>query len=77
MPMRSSAPTAPPPGASTPTCSFTCCRAASTARRPKALLVYAFLADVLTDMSVGSARSAIENALITQLPDSQVLRNFR
>lgn len=41
------------------------------------LLVYAFLADVLTDMSVGSARSAIESALITQLPDSQVLRNFR
>jgi Fe-S cluster assembly protein SufD len=43
----------------------------------QALLVYAFLADVLTDMSVRSARSAIENALITQLPDSQVLRNFR
>jgi Fe-S cluster assembly protein SufD len=43
----------------------------------QALLVYAFLADVLTDMSVGSARSAIESALITQLPDSQVLRNFR
>jgi Fe-S cluster assembly protein SufD len=43
----------------------------------QSLLVYAFLADVLTDMSVGSARTAIENALISQLPDSQVLRNFR
>jgi Fe-S cluster assembly protein SufD len=43
----------------------------------QSLLVYAFLADVLTDMSVASARAAIENALISQLPDSQVLRNFR
>ncbi|MEA3141475.1 MAG: Fe-S cluster assembly protein SufD [Gammaproteobacteria bacterium] len=43
----------------------------------QSLLVYAFLADVLTGMSVSSARSAIENALISQLPDSQVLRNFR
>ena len=43
----------------------------------QSLLIYAFLADVLTGMSVGSARSAIESALITQLPDSQVLRNFR
>jgi Fe-S cluster assembly protein SufD len=43
----------------------------------QSLLVYAFLADVLTDMSVTSARAAIENALISQLPDSQVLRNFR
>ena len=43
----------------------------------QSLLVYAFLADVLTGMSVSSARSAIENALISQLPDSQVLRKFR
>jgi Fe-S cluster assembly protein SufD len=41
------------------------------------LLVFAFLADVLTGMSVTSARAAIENALISQLPDSQVLRKFR
>ena len=40
-------------------------------------LGYAVQADVLTDMSVGSARSAIESALINQLPDSQLLRNFR
>jgi Fe-S cluster assembly protein SufD len=43
----------------------------------QSLLVYAFLADVLTGMSVTSARSAIENALISQLPDSQILRKFR
>ena len=43
----------------------------------QSLLVYAFLADVLTGMSVSSARAAIENALISQLPDSQTLRNFR
>ncbi len=43
----------------------------------QSLLVYAFLADVLTGMSVSSARSAIENALISQLPDAQILRNFR
>ncbi len=43
----------------------------------QSLLVYAFLADVLTGMSVTSARSAIENALISQLPDSQTLRKFR
>jgi Fe-S cluster assembly protein SufD len=43
----------------------------------QSLLVYAFLADVLTGMSVASARSAIESALIAQLPDSQTLRNFR
>jgi Fe-S cluster assembly protein SufD len=43
----------------------------------QSLLVYAFLADVLTGMSVPSARNAIENALIPQLPDSQVLRKFR
>jgi Fe-S cluster assembly protein SufD len=43
----------------------------------QSLLVFAFLADVLTGMSVAPARSAIENALINQLPDSQILRNFR
>jgi Fe-S cluster assembly protein SufD len=43
----------------------------------QSLLVFAFLADVLTGMSVTSARSAIESALISQLPDSQILRNFR
>jgi Fe-S cluster assembly scaffold protein SufB len=43
----------------------------------QSLLVYAFLADVLTDMSVTQARVAIENALITQLPDPQVLQKFR
>jgi len=43
----------------------------------QSLLVYAFLADVLTGMSVASARAAIEDALIAQLPDSQTLRNFR
>jgi Fe-S cluster assembly protein SufD len=43
----------------------------------QSLLVYAFLADVLTGMTVSSARSAIENALIAQLPDSQLLRNFK
>jgi Fe-S cluster assembly protein SufD len=43
----------------------------------QSLLVYAFLADVLTGMSVASARAAIENALISQLPDAQLLRKFR
>ncbi len=43
----------------------------------QALLVYAFLADVLTGMSVQSARSAIETALISQLPDSTILETFR
>jgi Fe-S cluster assembly protein SufD len=43
----------------------------------QSLLVYAFLADVLTGMSVSSARASIENDLISQLPDSQTLRKFR
>jgi Fe-S cluster assembly protein SufD len=43
----------------------------------QSLLVYAFLADVLTDMSVPTARAAIETALIAQLPDSQILNKFR
>jgi Fe-S cluster assembly protein SufD len=43
----------------------------------QSLLVYAFLADVLTGMSVAAARTAIESALIAQLPDSQTLQQFR
>jgi Fe-S cluster assembly protein SufD len=43
----------------------------------QSLLIYAFLADVLTDLSVPTARSAIETALIAQLPDSQILNKFR
>jgi Fe-S cluster assembly protein SufD len=43
----------------------------------QSLLVYAFLADVLTDMSESAARAAIESALIRQLPDSQTLQGFR
>jgi Fe-S cluster assembly protein SufD len=43
----------------------------------QSLLVFAFLADVLTSMSVSSARAAIENALVAQLPDSQILQKFR
>jgi Fe-S cluster assembly protein SufD len=41
------------------------------------LLVYAFLADVLTGMSSGETRAAIESQLISQLPDSELLREFR
>ncbi len=43
----------------------------------QSLLVYAFAADVLADMSVPTARTAIESALITQLPDSKILQQFR
>jgi Fe-S cluster assembly protein SufD len=43
----------------------------------QSLLVYAFLADVLTGMSVAAARTAIESALIAQLPDSRTLQQFR
>ncbi len=43
----------------------------------QSLLVYAFLADVLTGMSSGETRAQIETALIAQLPDSQLLREFR
>jgi Fe-S cluster assembly protein SufD len=43
----------------------------------QSLLVYAFLADVLTGMSQSAARSAIEGELIRQLPDSQTLQEFR
>jgi Fe-S cluster assembly protein SufD len=43
----------------------------------QSLLVYAFLADVLTDMSESAARAAIESEMIRQLPDSQTLQGFR
>ena len=43
----------------------------------QSLLVFAFLADVLTGMSVQSLRGVIESKLIEQLPDSQLLRQFR
>ncbi len=43
----------------------------------QSLLVYAFLADVLTDMTESAARVAIESDLIRQLPDSQTLQGFR
>jgi Fe-S cluster assembly protein SufD len=43
----------------------------------QSLLVYAFLADVLTGMSVPTARSGIEDALIAQLPDPQLVNQFR
>jgi Fe-S cluster assembly protein SufD len=43
----------------------------------QSLLVYAFLADVLTGMSSGETRAAIEADLIAQLPDGEVLREFR
>jgi Fe-S cluster assembly scaffold protein SufB len=43
----------------------------------QSLLVFAFLADVLTDMTVPAARAAIEEALIAQLPDSKILQAFR
>jgi Fe-S cluster assembly protein SufD len=43
----------------------------------QSLLVFAFLADVLTGMSQIPARVAIESALIAQLPNSEVLRKFQ
>jgi Fe-S cluster assembly protein SufD len=43
----------------------------------QSLLVYAFLADVLTGMSVVELRGAVESALIAQLPDSRLLQAFR
>jgi Fe-S cluster assembly protein SufD len=42
----------------------------------QSLLIFAFLADVLSDMSL-PARGAIEAALIAQLPDSDILQKFR
>lgn len=46
-------------------------------RTAQSLLVFAFLADVLTGMSESAARAAIESDLIRQLPDSKMLREFR
>lgn len=43
----------------------------------QSLLVFAFLSDVLTGMSLPSARAAIEAALIAQLPDAERLSAFR
>jgi Fe-S cluster assembly protein SufD len=43
----------------------------------QSLLIYAFLDDVLTGMSLRSVRSAIEGELIAQLPDSELLKGFR
>jgi len=43
----------------------------------QSLLVYAFLADVLTDMSSRGTRAGVEAQLISQLPDSDLLREFR
>lgn len=43
----------------------------------QSLLVFAFLADVLTGMSLQSVRGAIEAHLVSQLPDSDILRQFR
>lgn len=43
----------------------------------QSLLVYAFLADVLTDMSSPETRADVETGLIAQLPDSQLLQEFR
>jgi Fe-S cluster assembly scaffold protein SufB len=43
----------------------------------QSLLVYAFLADVLTGMSSRETRAAVEAQLISQLPDSELLREFR
>ena len=46
-------------------------------RTAQSLLVFAFLADVLTGMSESATRAAIESDLIRQLPDSQMLQEFR
>jgi Fe-S cluster assembly protein SufD len=43
----------------------------------QSLLIYAFLADVLTGVSVAPLRAAIENSLIGQLPNAQLLRDFQ
>lgn len=43
----------------------------------QSLLVYAFLSDVLAHMSVSAARSALEDALIAQLPNPNTLNEFR
>jgi Fe-S cluster assembly protein SufD len=43
----------------------------------QSLLIFAFLAEVLSAMSVPTARAAIESALITQLPNPDLLRSVR
>jgi Fe-S cluster assembly protein SufD len=43
----------------------------------QSLLVFAFLADALTGMSLSQERADIESALIAQLPDSQALKELR
>ena len=43
----------------------------------QSLLIFAFLDDVMTGMSVPRARSAVEHALIAQLPDSKRLEGIR
>lgn len=43
----------------------------------QSLLIYAFLGDVLAAMSVPTARSAVESALISQLPNPDLLRSLR
>jgi Fe-S cluster assembly protein SufD len=43
----------------------------------QSLLVFAFVADVLTGMSLPAARAAIETALIAQLPNAALLKAFR
>lgn len=43
----------------------------------QSLLVFAFVADVLTGMSLASVRQKIEAALIGQLPDAAILGQFR
>jgi Fe-S cluster assembly protein SufD len=41
------------------------------------LLIYAFLDDLLTGMSIPGARHAIEEALIAELPGADLLRAYR
>jgi Fe-S cluster assembly protein SufD len=43
----------------------------------QSLLVYAFLADALSGMSSAQTRADVETGLIAQLPDSQLLQEFR
>ncbi len=43
----------------------------------QSLLIFAFVADVLTRISLPAARAAIETALIAQLPNAELLRAFR
>jgi Fe-S cluster assembly protein SufD len=46
-------------------------------RTAQSLLVYAFLADVMTDMSPAAGRDSIDSALLAQLPESDLLRGLR